>query len=338
MTSLPKISIVICTRDRSQDLADLLSTIFEQNYAPLEVIIVDDSRDNSTKTVCDNFASKNVSKLLFCVGSQEGLTAARNLGIKAAKGDVILFLDDDILLNRSVFKSIAEFLRDNPSAMGVQPRILPVKLDNRDMSGFQNAIHKALMIYYFTKDESRARRSGSFVYPQPLTKTISVQRFSGCCCCYRREVFVSESFDTNLKRWGFSEDLDFSYRAYKKNPEALYIVPSITVVHKSSPEGRLELKSTINMRTVYWFYLFFKNMFNSSILNLATFLWAIEGEIVINLGALIAKRKPRAEWWSFIYLLCSHILAFKNLKNILRGQLEFFNASLNTKKDGVNAI
>lgn len=332
MDKLPEISIVIATRDRPRDLVNLLSTIINQNCNPYELIIVDDSPSHSAKPVIDSFVSKSNSnslKLRYIVGSGDGLTSARNLGVKISNGDAVLFLDDDTSINQNVVKSLASFLRDNPSVMGIQPQIVSSRIDPKGpMPKFENVLRKAFMISYYAKDESRARRSGSFVYPEPLTKVVPAQRLSGCCC-YRRQVFRSLSFDTNLKRWSFSEDLDFSYRAYKKNPCSLYIVPDITIIHRNSTEARLAVKSTIHMRTIYWFYLFFKNMFNSSVLNLVAFFWAIEGELIFNLGALIIRRKPKREWWPLIYLIGSHVAAVRNLKNILMGQLEFFNKTLN---------
>ena len=331
---LPDISIVIPTKDRPEDLANLLSTIISQCYPPLEVIIVDDSLLGSAKQIFDSFASKPAShlpKFVYLAGSKDGLTAARNQGVKKSRGNAVLFLDDDTLIDRTVVKSLATFLRNNPLVMGIQPRVVSTEVDYNDaVPEFENALRKALMISYYVKDESRARRSGSFVYPQPLTKVIPAQRFAGCCCCYRREVFNSLSFDTNLKRWGFSEDLDFSYRAYKKNPGSLFILPDIKIIHKSSPETRPAINPTIRMRTIHWYYLFFKNMFNGSMLNLLAFFWAIEGELIFNLGDLVVRKGPKPDWWRLIYLIGSHIAALRNLRDIIMGRLEFFSKTLST--------
>jgi hypothetical protein len=93
-------------------------------------------------------------------------------------------------------------------------------------------------------------------------------------------------------------------------------------------EGRLPLRRGIQMITIYWFYVFFKDIFEGSILNLAAFLWGLLGNFVVNVGGLIIKRKAKSEWWSLIYLLESYILAFKNLKEIKSLTLDFFNKKL----------
>ena len=330
-----QISIIIPTRDRPKDLAELLISILNQDQLPLEIIIIDDSSTLSAKPIATFFSStfKLVGcKLKYIVGSNDGLPAARNLGIKISKGDYILFLDDDILLDQNVISAIANFMKNNPDVMGVQPRIIPSANKNKNYNlarKLENAIHKVFMLSYHEKNSLKVRRSGMSVFPSNLTKTIIAQRLSGCCCCYRREIFNKISFDTNLKRVGYMEDLDFSYRVYKANQKSLYVIPNAKIIHKTSPEARLHKKLSIYMTTIYWFYIFFKDIFQDSILNLVAFLWALIGNIITVTGGLIVKRKPKSEWWHLLYLINSYIVAFKNLKNILMHRLEFFNKNFN---------
>ena len=58
MRKLPTVSVVIPTRDRSTDLSDLLSSILNQDYLPVETIVVDDSLLNTTEQVVASFVSK----------------------------------------------------------------------------------------------------------------------------------------------------------------------------------------------------------------------------------------------------------------------------------------
>ena len=333
MNYLPKISVIVCTRDRPNDLEELLSTILKQSYPPSEVIILDDSPASSAKQIAQSFSSKFQlirCQLKYAKSTGDGLPAARNLGIKLFKGDAILFIDDDVLLDQNILNTLATFLRDSHNAIGVQPKILPIKeeISNRMLAKLENAIYKALMLNYHEENKLKVRRSGASILPNSLTKAITVQRLSGCCCCYKREVFHEFCFDTNLKRWGFMEDLDFSYRLYKKYSQSLYAVPSTKIIHKASKEARLPNRAIIYMTTIYWFYVFFKDIFESSVLNLIAFLWALTGNAVACVGGLIIKRKPKLEWWNLIYLLASYSTALRNLKNIVTLKLEFFNKNL----------
>lgn len=329
----PRVSIVVPTRDRPEELVDLLLTIFNQSQMPFEVVIVDDSPAGSGKQIVDSLAltfKPYNFKLKYINGSGAGLTTARNLGIKYSEGDAILFLDDDTLLDRNTLRALATFLRDNSFAIGVQPKIVQAteNLRNNGLAEkFENALYKVSMLSYHEKNKLTVRRSGASIFPNDLIKVVSAERMSGCCC-YRREVFTGFSFDTNLKRWGFMEDLDFSYRVYRKNPNSLYAIPNAKVTHKKSTTARLPLEIDIHMATTYWFYVFFKDIFQNSILNLLAFQWALIGNLIANMSGLAIKRKPKKEWWGLIYLLESYVIAFRNLRNIRMLKLEFFNKNL----------
>lgn len=325
-----RISIIVPTRNRPKDLADLLLTILNQSHPLFEVIIIDDSPLCSAKPVADVFSSKFKfigCKLEYVKGNGEGLTAAKNLGVRIFKGDAVLFLDDDSLLDQNTVRALAIFLRDNPGVTGVQPEILSSTMISRKeglSTRFENAVYKVLMLTYRAENMQTVRRSGMSVFPTSIGKIIAVQRLSGSCC-YRREIFSKLSFDTKLKRWGFMEDLDFSLRLNKMYPQSLYAIPHVKIIHKESGEARLPTKLTIYMSTIYWFYVFFKDIFEGSIINLVAFLWALVGNLASNLGGFLIKKKKRRNWWPMIFLLISYITAFRNLKNILILKLDFFN-------------
>jgi len=335
MSDLPSISVIVCTRNRPKDLAMLLQTVLHQDYLPLEVIVVDDDPQHSAGIIVNLYNSKFEStgcSLRYVSGSGDGLPAARNLGVKIANGDALLFLDDDTLLSdKNVLRVIAEFLGKNSNALGIQP-LITSQNNSMTKSGLanklENAIYKVLMLTYHKSNTLAVRRSGASIFPSSLSKIIEAQRLSGCCCCYRREIFRLFEFDTNLKRWGYMEDLDFSYRVYRKYPRSLYAIPYAKIVHKRSAEGRMATKTTIYMSTIYWFYIFFKDVFEASIFNLIAFMWALAGNLIASTGGLLFKRKPKREWWILIWLIDAYLTAFKNFRSIVRGNLVFFNKNL----------
>ena len=327
------ISVIIPTRERPRDLADLLLTILNQSLSPIEVIIVDDSLNDSTISIFHTFSSKFESincSLKYIKASGDGLTAARNLGLCLAGGDVILFLDDDTQLDTNVLFALVTFLRENPAALGIQPRIIsaPSKIAETLSGKIENAVCKVAMLSYNDTNKLVVRRSGASIFPSYQNKVIRAQRLSGCCFCFKREVFSKFSFDTHLQRSGSMEDMDFSYRVFKLYPHSLYVLPHSKIIHKKSEKARLPTKLEVYMTTTYWFYVFFKDVFEGSIMNLTAFAWALIGNLGYNLGGLIIKRKSKSEWWRLIYLLGSYASALRNLKNIRMLKLEFFNKNL----------
>ena len=110
MENLPRISVVIPTLDRPKDLAELLLTILNQSHPPHEVIIVDDSQTDSGVEIVESFTSRFKSmrcSLRRVKGNGDGLTSARNLGVKYSNGDAVLFLDDDTLLKNNLVHTLS---------------------------------------------------------------------------------------------------------------------------------------------------------------------------------------------------------------------------------------
>jgi GT2 family glycosyltransferase len=302
-----------------------------QDCCPFEIIIVDDAPSLSAIDVIKKFTSVFASmncQLKYVKGTSDGLPSARNLGIASSEGDATLFLDDDTLLCPTVISSLVDFFTKYPDALGVQPEIVSSNAKNADeRSIFKTAFHKGLMLGYYDLNKMLVRKSGTSVLPSKITKVIHAQRLSGCCC-YRQTVFRDQKFDTKLMLWGYMEDLDFSMRLYKKNPQSLYIIPFSKIIHKTSKKARMPDRISISMTTIYWLYIFFKDVFDNSVLNLIALFWGLTGNLVVVTCGLATNRKPKREWWRLIYMLKSYATAILNLKKIVMHQIDFFNNNL----------
>ena len=94
MTSIP-LSIIICTYNRAEFLKMALGSLVDQtlDQQDYEVILIDDGSDDHTKEVVKLFSSQ--LKIKYFYQRNAGLPSAKNHGIYAAQGRIILFLDDD---------------------------------------------------------------------------------------------------------------------------------------------------------------------------------------------------------------------------------------------------
>jgi MoaA/NifB/PqqE/SkfB family radical SAM enzyme/glycosyltransferase involved in cell wall biosynthesis len=92
-------SVIIPTYNRSAQLAELLHglTLQEGDYLQ-QVLVCDDGSSDNTREVCDGFRDR--LPLVYCAQEHRGFRAgqARNLGIRRAAGDVLVFVDDDCLV------------------------------------------------------------------------------------------------------------------------------------------------------------------------------------------------------------------------------------------------
>ncbi len=105
----PTISVIIPTYNRPDELKRLLMSVEQQTYPANEIIVVDASI-KSLPLDSDNYIS---------ISSDRGLVTQRNKGIKEAKGDIIVFIDDDAILTPSCLEVIArEFAGDDSNEIG----------------------------------------------------------------------------------------------------------------------------------------------------------------------------------------------------------------------------
>lgn len=101
------LSVIICTRDRANDLKHCLEHLRRQYASPREIIVVDNaSVTNETRTVAESFGVRYVRE------DRPGLDVARNTGARAARGSVVVYTDDDTRPDQYWTYRVSESFRD----------------------------------------------------------------------------------------------------------------------------------------------------------------------------------------------------------------------------------
>jgi len=321
---------MIPTMDRPKLLRQLLQALLQQTCSPSEVVVVDDSkRLNHTATMLASLTSEfeaRECKLKYAKVPHRGADAARNLGVQLCTGQVVLFLDDDVVLDNDLLRNLMSFLDEHPEALGVGAAIH--EQAEKAGTGFGSlgiATRKALMLNYEEKDKYAVRRSGKGIFPKPLTKVIRAQWLGGCCCCFRKHVFDNLQFDTNLTGYDVCGDFEFSHRLYRMYPGSLYVIPQAKVIHTGSYYSGLRdpaQKLEIYRQLIFQSYVFFKLVYRSSLLNLVAFLWALNGNLLRTIAEqLLMKRTPLR----LMHQIGAYVLLLRNLNAILVGDLRFLD-------------
>lgn len=88
---MPKVSVIIPTYNRSQYLRNSIDSVLNQSYQDFELIVVDDGSTDDSKEVLSKFNGR----IRYFYQENMGVSAARNKGIREAKGEYIAFLDSD---------------------------------------------------------------------------------------------------------------------------------------------------------------------------------------------------------------------------------------------------
>jgi glycosyltransferase involved in cell wall biosynthesis len=95
----PVLTVVVCTHNRASMLAEMLETLVTQRAAPasFEVLVVDNRSTDATRSVVESFTAR-LANLRYCYEETVGLSAARNLGWREARGLYVGYTDDDCRL------------------------------------------------------------------------------------------------------------------------------------------------------------------------------------------------------------------------------------------------
>ncbi len=124
-----KFSIIICTYNRSKYLLPLLESIKQQsiNKNLFEVVFINNNSPDNTEWIVNQFISDNRGiKINYFIEERQGLSYARNRGIKEAKGEFLIFIDDDAIMTEDYLKSLNTYLANDDDIKVYGGKILPL--------------------------------------------------------------------------------------------------------------------------------------------------------------------------------------------------------------------
>lgn len=293
--SMEEVSVIIPTYNRIDSLRRTFSYLEKSKLKPLEVLIIDQSNaDFSTQiqTLCGVEEDLNV---IYIHLEKPSLTAARNVGMKMSKGEVLVFMDDDVDVDAETLSNVVNLFKD-------ERLVMAGGLDKTDI------YHNSKLGYLFGKSKWSKRDSGhmaSGIYGRfPLkcegnTRTEWVMGFFFAV----RQSFIIENdcqFDENLQYYAYAEDLDFSYGVYLKavaNGKKCIMSNRLVVTHNVSTEYRTPTKKATYMNYLHRYYICKKYH-----LNVVKFWWSNLGDLVYR----FLKKEPLSDYVSALLFLIKH--------------------------------
>ncbi len=215
-----KLSLILATVGRVEELERFLSALESQNYSDIEVLVVDQNPD---ERLHDILAGAAAHFRTVHLRSDRGLSRARNAGLPRVTGDIVAFPDDDCWYPADLLRRVAGFFLEKPEYDGLTGRhLLP---NGRPSRGW-------------------GRRAAG-----PLTKkTVWTRHVSFTIFLRKRVVDSIGQFDESLgagTTGGAGEESDYLLSAIEKGFQ-IYYEPTLVVFH---PElGRAE-SSSLNATT-----------------------------------------------------------------------------------------
>lgn len=218
------ITVAVCTRNRPADLSRCLESLDRIAYSHLDILIIDNaSDDDATRRIISDYPS-----FRYIFEPNPGLSIARNRAIHEAKGDIIAFTDDDVIVDQNWVGAIVRAFHDNPRIMAITGLVVPFELETEPqwifetMDGFGRGL-RSRWLSAAGKKHIAITHGGTGKYG------------TGANMAFRRELFDRIGyFDPCLGAGTLTtggEDLDMFFRVIKEGYTLLY-EPEAIVYHR----------------------------------------------------------------------------------------------------------
>jgi len=182
---LPSVSVVVCTYRGSATLVECLDSLQYLDYPDYEVVVVNDGSDQRVEDIALSYESVRLVQM-----PHEGLSSARNRGASEAKGDIIIYTDDDCISEPDWLKWIGvQFVQRPDLGCAGGPNIPPASENMR----------QAVI----------AAAPGGPTHV--LLSDATAEHLPGCNLAVRRDV-LEEVGGFNTRFWTAGDDVDFCWR------------------------------------------------------------------------------------------------------------------------------
>lgn len=113
----PIISVIIPIHNTEEDLDECLQCILNQTFKEMEVICIDDNSEDNSLNILKKYAKRDSRLKIICFDENLGQSAARNEGIKIAKGKYVYFIDSDDKIDLNTLEELYNFIEKHGQDM-----------------------------------------------------------------------------------------------------------------------------------------------------------------------------------------------------------------------------
>jgi O-antigen biosynthesis protein len=247
----PLVTVAVCTRDRPDDIALCLDALCTLDYPHLDLLVVDNAPSNdSTEKVIQQYANKHANVRYVCE-PRPGLDWARNRAILEARGEIIAYTDDDVIVDSGWVKALAQVFAQNLDVMAVTGLVAPYELEMEAQVLFE-------MYGGFGRGFQRKWRRVDKGNKMPWGLLGTGQFGAGANMAYRRSVFddigyFDPAMDVGTVTNG-GGDLEMYFRILKEGHTLVY-EPNAIVRHRHRQDyAKLRTQITNNGIGLYSYF------------------------------------------------------------------------------------
>lgn len=222
MNDSPSISVIIPVYNAASTLRQCLNALFASDYSHFEVIVVDDGSDDDSPGIIKQFPCKTVR-----LPENRGAAHARNRGAEGAAGEILVFTDADMTIERHTLRLIAESFRGQPHLSALFGSYRKTTVPTNFFSTYKNLVH------HYTHQNSRE----------------DAATFWTGLGAIRKEVFrANDGFD---ERYKSLEDMELGYRLFQSGHE-IGLIKQLQATHCKRYSFLGMIKSDLLNRAIPW--------------------------------------------------------------------------------------
>lgn len=257
----PLVTVIIVNWNGIKYLPDCLRSLAAVSYKHLEILFVDNaSTDDSVVYVKKHFPKIK----LFHNKKNLGYAQGHQIALEKAKGNAILLLSTDTIVQPNVIDELIRTLYSNPRIGAVQPKLLLYGEKNK-IDSIGVFFLKSGVLYHF----GRGKNASLPIYNNPM----EIYSAKGACMLFKREVLKKTGlFDNDY--FAYFEETDLCHRIWLAGYKIVY-TPRTEVVHKGGGSAKQMVPS-------YIYFHSYKNRLCTYIKNFSTtYLFAIVPKVLL---------------------------------------------------------
>lgn len=304
------VSVLIPTMNRPQALKRTIDTYYSAEYIPSQIVVVDQSRSEediaSNKEIVAQLANINS---IYYYQEQPSSTKARNKAFSLAEEEIIIYSDDDVDVYEDTVKKVYEIMQDQTISM-------IAGLDDNMPASVSKIGYIIGTKSYKNRYKGHVTNSMLGRFPENLETETETMWAMGFFFVVRKSLVENWNieWDENLLGYAYAEDLDYSFRYYKKaksENKKCIITREIHVKHLTTQEYRTPSRKSTFMYVLHRYYLSHKHGMG------------VKGNMAIfwcNFWMYI-QRRIKKEGYKDLQDAMSYY--FRNKKKVLDGQFEY---------------
>lgn len=310
MKKLP-ISVLIPTLNRPKSLENTLNNYLEAEYIPSQVIVVDQSTNKIDQINIKNMVEKysDITEIIYVYQEFPSSTKARNMAMKYAREEIIIYSDDDVEVYKDTIKNVYELMKDDTLAM-------IAGLDDNMSRNSSNIGYLLGTKSIFNRKIGHVTLSMLGRFPNEITECTDTMWAMGFFFVVRKSLVErwKIQWDEHLTGYAYAEDLDFSYEYYKsakKEHLKCIMTLKVHVRHLASKEFRTPSKKSTFMYVLNRAYLSKKH--KMGIRGVVAMHWCNFWRLI---ERIIKRQEPKDMLEAIIYLK-------KNKEKIYNGDFQY---------------